>query len=309
MDALITILILASGGMFLCACIGLINPRWVRLPNRTYTVGVWLLSVVLLVVAGALIPDSAPETSAQDQPVPEATPAEPAPEPMRAEVPPPAPQADPEIIWTEDGQMASLDVLSVERQTTSNWTLLRGQVKNVRGPLGRFFVTVAWFTADGQFLDAEVMGAAAERLAPGEVSEFTVIVGSEIPETAYFTLTFRFRGAPYGDRLPFRGARSARPPALFEVGPGVLACDSREPLETVLGHAAAGREIQMRSLMFQLVDERQCKILETGESVDVLGVREGGLAAIRQVEEYDYGGRRGSPLYWISWDALDASRR
>ena len=294
METLGGILIFASIGTFLCACIGLINPRWMRLPSRIHAVGVWVLSVMLLAAGGSLLPD--PDLAPEDI--------------ATAEAPsPPAQKALSDVVWTEDGQMASLDLLTVERHESGSWTALEGQVKNVRGPLGRFMVTVAWFTADGQFLDAETAGIASPRLAPGEVSKFFVAVAGEMPETAYFTLTFRFRGAPHGDRLLFRGARPAPSPALFEVGPeGVMACDSRESLEAVLSHALAGREIQMRSLMFRLVDERSCKMLDPGALIDVLGVREGGLARVRRVEEYGYGGRRGSPLYWTSSDALNASR-
>ena len=294
METLGGILIFASIGTFLCGCMGLLNPRWIRLPSRIYAVGVWGLSVVLLAAGGSLLPD--PDPAPKDVATAEAS-------------SPPAQKARPDVVWTEDGQIAALDVLTVERHDSDSWTALEGHVKNVRGPLGRFMVTVAWFTADGQFLDAETMGIASPRLAPGEVSRFFVAVDGAKPENAYFTLTFRFRGAPHGDRLLSRGARPAPPPALFEVGQeGLMACDSRESLEAVLGHALAGREIEMRSLMFRLIDEQSCKILDPGNPIDVLGVREGGLARVRRVEEYAYGGRRGSPLYWVSSDALNASR-
>ena len=294
METLGGILIFVSVGTFLCACLGLLNPRWLRLPSRIYSVGVWVLSVVLLAAGGSLLPD--PHSAPKDVATAEAS-------------SPPAQKERSDVVWTEDGQVAALDVLTVERHDSDSWTALEGHVKNVRGSLGRFMVTVAWLTAGGQFLDAETMGIASPRLAPGEVSRFFVAVDGPIPENAYFTLTFRFRGAPHGDRLLFRGARPAPPPALFEVGQeGLMACDSRESLEAVLGHALAGREIEMRSLMFRLIDERSCKILDPGNLIDVLGVREGGLARVRRLEEYGYGGRRGSPLYWISSDALNASR-
>ena len=46
-----------SLGVFLWAVVGLIRPELARLPNRASSVGVWILSVVLLSIGGALMPD------------------------------------------------------------------------------------------------------------------------------------------------------------------------------------------------------------------------------------------------------------
>ena len=54
-------LVLLALGVFLWAVVGLIRPEWARLPNRASSVGVWVLSVVLLGIGGALMPDD--ETS------------------------------------------------------------------------------------------------------------------------------------------------------------------------------------------------------------------------------------------------------
>ena len=56
-----TILVLLALGVFLWAVVGLIRPELARLPNRASSVGVWVLSVVLLGIGGALMPDD--ETS------------------------------------------------------------------------------------------------------------------------------------------------------------------------------------------------------------------------------------------------------
>ena len=56
-----TILVLLALGVFLWAVVGLIRPKLARLPNRASSVGVWVLSAVLLGIGGALMPDD--ETS------------------------------------------------------------------------------------------------------------------------------------------------------------------------------------------------------------------------------------------------------
>ena len=56
-----TILVLLALGVFLWAVVGLIRPELARLSNRASSVGVWVLSVVLLGIGGALMPDD--ETS------------------------------------------------------------------------------------------------------------------------------------------------------------------------------------------------------------------------------------------------------
>ena len=61
MAAIGTILVLLALGVFLWAVVGLIRPELARLPNRASSVGVWVLSVVLLGIGGALMPDD--ETS------------------------------------------------------------------------------------------------------------------------------------------------------------------------------------------------------------------------------------------------------
>lgn len=58
------LLVTASFIVFLWAVVGLIRPAWGRLPGRAAAFGVWLLSVVLLVAGGAMLPD-APDTGAR----------------------------------------------------------------------------------------------------------------------------------------------------------------------------------------------------------------------------------------------------
>ncbi len=58
------LLVTASFIVFLWAVVGLIRPAWGRLPGRAAAVGVWLLSVVLLVAGSAMLPD-APDTGTQ----------------------------------------------------------------------------------------------------------------------------------------------------------------------------------------------------------------------------------------------------
>ena len=55
------ILVTASVAVFVWAVVGLIRPTWARLPSRAASVGVWVLSVVLFIIGGALMPDSMPE--------------------------------------------------------------------------------------------------------------------------------------------------------------------------------------------------------------------------------------------------------
>ena len=57
MAAIATLLVFLSLGVFLWAVVGLIRPESARLPNRVSLVGVWILSVVLLGIGGALMPD------------------------------------------------------------------------------------------------------------------------------------------------------------------------------------------------------------------------------------------------------------
>ena len=60
------ILVTASVAVFVWAVVGLIRPTWARLPSRAASVGVWVLSVVLFIIGGALMPDSTPERAAAD---------------------------------------------------------------------------------------------------------------------------------------------------------------------------------------------------------------------------------------------------
>ena len=60
------ILVTASVAVFVWAVVGLIRPTWARLPSRAASVGVWFLSVVLFIIGGALMPDSTPEQTEQD---------------------------------------------------------------------------------------------------------------------------------------------------------------------------------------------------------------------------------------------------
>ena len=55
----------ASVAVFVWAVVGLIWPTWARLPSRAASVGVWVLSVVLFMIGGALMPDSTPEQTEQ----------------------------------------------------------------------------------------------------------------------------------------------------------------------------------------------------------------------------------------------------
>ena len=59
------ILVTASVAVFVWAVVGLIRPTWARLPSRAASVGVWVLSVVLFIIGGALMPDSTPEQTKQ----------------------------------------------------------------------------------------------------------------------------------------------------------------------------------------------------------------------------------------------------
>ena len=54
-----------SVAVFVWAVVGLIRPTWARLPSRAASVGVWVLSVVLFIIGGALMPDSTPEQTEQ----------------------------------------------------------------------------------------------------------------------------------------------------------------------------------------------------------------------------------------------------
>lgn len=56
------LLVTVSFVVFLWAVVGLIRPAWGRLPGRAAAVGVWVLSVVLLVAGSAMLPDI-PDTS------------------------------------------------------------------------------------------------------------------------------------------------------------------------------------------------------------------------------------------------------
>lgn len=51
------IVVTISVVVFFWAVVGLIRPDWARLRNRVSTVGVWALSVFLLIIGGALMPD------------------------------------------------------------------------------------------------------------------------------------------------------------------------------------------------------------------------------------------------------------
>ena len=51
------LLIIVSLLVFLWAVVGIIRPRWARLPGRLAAVGVWIVSVVLFGAGGALLPD------------------------------------------------------------------------------------------------------------------------------------------------------------------------------------------------------------------------------------------------------------
>ena len=48
------ILVTASVAVFVWAVVGLIRPTWARLPSRAASVGVWVLSVVLFIIGGAV---------------------------------------------------------------------------------------------------------------------------------------------------------------------------------------------------------------------------------------------------------------
>ena len=75
-----TVVLTASVAVFVWAVVGLIRPTWACLPSRAASVGVWVLSVVLFIIGGALMPDSTPEQTEQSaavgsQSVPPPTPA------------------------------------------------------------------------------------------------------------------------------------------------------------------------------------------------------------------------------------------
>ena len=50
-------LLIVSFVVFLWAVVGLIQPRWARLPHRLASVGVWAVSVVLLLLGGSMLPE------------------------------------------------------------------------------------------------------------------------------------------------------------------------------------------------------------------------------------------------------------
>ena len=75
-----TVVLTASVAVLVWAVAGLIRPTWACLPSRAASVGVWVLSVVLFIIGGALMPDSTPEQTEQSaavgsQSVPPPTPA------------------------------------------------------------------------------------------------------------------------------------------------------------------------------------------------------------------------------------------
>ena len=51
-------IVLISFVVFLWAAVGLIRPRWARIPNRGTAVAIWVLSVVLLAAGDSLRPDT-----------------------------------------------------------------------------------------------------------------------------------------------------------------------------------------------------------------------------------------------------------
>lgn len=70
--------VLVSFGVFVWAAVGLVSPKWAKLPGRGSAVGVWALSVLLLLVGGSLLPEPPASPSAGDftSPVPRAAPAD-----------------------------------------------------------------------------------------------------------------------------------------------------------------------------------------------------------------------------------------
>ena len=51
----LVVLVVVSFGVFIWACIGLINPKWARLPNRASSVGVLVLANVIFVKSALVL--------------------------------------------------------------------------------------------------------------------------------------------------------------------------------------------------------------------------------------------------------------
>ena len=66
------ILVTASVAVFVWAVVGLIRPTWARLPSRAASVGVWVISVILLVVGISMLPDDPDGTTNEPERLAEA---------------------------------------------------------------------------------------------------------------------------------------------------------------------------------------------------------------------------------------------
>ena len=66
------ILVTASVAVFVWAVVGLIRPTWARLPSRASSVGVWVISVILLVVGISMLPDDPDGTTNEPERLAEA---------------------------------------------------------------------------------------------------------------------------------------------------------------------------------------------------------------------------------------------
>ena len=68
MEMLGSAIVSISFVVFLWAAVGLIRPRWARIPNRGTAVAIWVLSVVLLAAGDSLRPDTPDVVDAVETP-------------------------------------------------------------------------------------------------------------------------------------------------------------------------------------------------------------------------------------------------
>ena len=177
METIGGVLFLVSAGVFIWACIGLINPQWARLPNRVSSVGVWVLSVVIAGAAGALLPD--------DEVAPEAT-QELA---QQATAPPPAQQTAPEPPPQPAAQLELLDYTGTTGEY--GYSTVEGQVKNISGSsMENVMAVVSWYTADDTFVTSDETLIAYNPILSDQVSPFEVLTQTN-PAMTRFRVEFK----------------------------------------------------------------------------------------------------------------------
>ena len=172
METIGGVFVVVSFGMFIWACIGLINPQWARLPNRASSVGVWVLAVVIFVAASALLPDDETAPEAAQEPAPQAA-QQPAPEP------PPPPAAQLELI-DYTGTIGEYGYSTVE-----------GQVKNISGSsMENVMAVVSWYTADDTFVTSDETLITYNPVLPDQISPFEVMTQTN-PAMTRFRVEFK----------------------------------------------------------------------------------------------------------------------